>query len=110
VPSWELLSTRCVVQLTLEEISSFDSTLRVYPTRKTVDGYNYDHMLHCESSFLSAATMYEGRGASAMQSDAAGRLSEKLSLSIGCRVMLTRNLWNNVSLVNNVQGMISHIS
>ncbi|KAK4182176.1 hypothetical protein QBC35DRAFT_468281, partial [Podospora australis] len=108
--SWELLTTRCAINLTPEEIATFDSALRVYPTRTEVDEYNYDHMLRLESPILSVAATHDGKGAAAAKSDIAGRLSDKMALCVGCRVMLTRNIWNNVGLVNGAQGAISHMS
>ncbi|EAQ92764.1 hypothetical protein CHGG_00999 [Chaetomium globosum CBS 148.51] len=93
VPSWELLASRCSVKLSPEEVDSFADVLRIYPTKAQV----------VEQSD-------EGVGAEKVESSDAGNLAKRLPLCVGCRVMLTRNLWADVGLVHGAQGTVYDIS
>jgi ATP-dependent DNA helicase PIF1 len=47
--SWELLSSRCAVRLFRWEQESFESVVRIYPTKEQVDAYNHEHMVGLNS-------------------------------------------------------------
>ncbi|EAQ87519.1 hypothetical protein CHGG_04138 [Chaetomium globosum CBS 148.51] len=110
VPSWELLASRCSVKLSPEEVDSFADALRIYPTKAQVVEYNHQHMLGLDSTTIQVEAKQEGAGAEKVESSNAGNLAKRLPLCVGCRVMLTRNLWADVGLVNGAQGRVYDIS
>jgi hypothetical protein len=110
VPSWELLTSRCSVKLPPDEVDGFADALRIYPTKARVLDYNHQHMLGLDSPAIQVEAKHEGVGAERVESSNAGNLAKRLPLCVGCRVMLTRNLWADVGLVNGAQGVVHDIS
>jgi len=110
VPSWQLLTSRCSVTISPEELDSFGDALRIYPTKAQVVRYNHDHMLGLTSRAVQVEAIHEGVGSERVESSNAGNLVKQLPLCIGCRVMLTRNLWTNVGLFNGARGAVHDIS
>jgi ATP-dependent exoDNAse (exonuclease V) alpha subunit len=110
VASWQLLTSRCSVKLSPEEVDSFGGALRIYPTKAQVVKYNHDHMLGPSSAAVLVEAIHEGVGAEKVESSTAGNLVKQLPLCVGCRVMLTRNLWTNVGLVDGARGTVHDIS
>ena len=62
--------------------------------------YNYRHMLGLAGPAIEVEAKQEGVGAERVESANAGNLAKRLPLCVGCSMMLTRNLWANVGLVN----------
>ncbi|KAK4097201.1 hypothetical protein N658DRAFT_489370 [Parathielavia hyrcaniae] len=110
VPPWELLASSCSVKLSPVEVGSFADVLRIYPTKAQVVEYNPQHMLSLDSPAIRVKAKYEGVGAERVKSSNAGNLAKRLHLYVGYRVMLTRNLWADVALVNGAQGTVYDIS
>jgi ATP-dependent DNA helicase PIF1 len=54
VQSWELLSSRCAVNLSQDEQRGFADAVRIYPTERVAE-YNYQHMVD-----LYVAASHEG--------------------------------------------------
>jgi ATP-dependent DNA helicase PIF1 len=67
-------------------------------------------MLGLNSPAVQIEVKHEGAGAERVDSTNADNLAKRLPLCVGCRVMLTRNLWGNVGVVNGVKGTVYDIS
>jgi hypothetical protein len=62
-------------------------------------------MLGLDSPAIQVEAKHEGVGAEKVESSNAGNLAKRLPLCVGCRVMLTRNLWADVGLVSRVKTL-----
>ncbi|EAQ86310.1 hypothetical protein CHGG_07563 [Chaetomium globosum CBS 148.51] len=109
VTGWELLVSRCASNLSPRVQAGFANAVRIYPTREKVRSYNHDHMVDLNSPALYVEATHQGDGASKAESKDAGNLSSRFPVCIGARVMLTRNIWNPVGLVNGAQGTVHDI-
>jgi hypothetical protein len=77
--SWELLSSRCAVNLSQGEQRGFADAVRIYPTKERVAEYNHQHMVDLNSPALYVAASHEGSGAATADSKDAGNLSKTFS-------------------------------
>lgn len=108
--SWQLLSSRCAVNLTQEERDQFRDALHIYPTKRKVQEHNHERMIRLDSPAIYVRAKNSGAGADKASSQEAGNLSQKFPVCVGCRVMLTRNIWPEVGLVNGALGTVNDIS
>jgi hypothetical protein len=67
-------------------------------------------MLGLDSPAIQVEAKHEGVGTDKVESSNAGNLAKRLPLYVGCRVMLTRNLWADIGLINGAQGTVYDIS
>jgi ATP-dependent exoDNAse (exonuclease V) alpha subunit len=109
VSSWELLSSRVQSELSDNEIHSFRNALRIYSTKKRVKQYNYDHLVALNKPVVQVHAQHTGKNAENASSEKAGNLVSKFPVCIGARVMMTRNIWPAVGLVNGAQGTVKDL-
>ncbi|EEQ31187.1 ATP-dependent DNA helicase PIF1 [Microsporum canis CBS 113480] len=107
---WELLTTRCKHRLSAEEVATFDGAIRLYATKKAVGRYNHrilqdhPHPVLC----VKARNLGHSIGRNVSTEDAEN-LAQRITISRGCRVMLTRNIWVEKGVVNGALGTVYDI-
>jgi hypothetical protein len=74
--SWELLSSRCVVNLSRDEQRGF----RIYPTKERD---NDQYIIDLNNPVLYVAASHDGAGAAAIESKDAGNLAKTFPVCVG---------------------------
>lgn len=103
---YEILKTRKFDCLNQPQI--FRDSIRLFPTRKAAFAYNVEKLREFESVFRIKA-INDGRGAETATSSDAENLEPILYLAIGAKVMLNKNLWISVGLVNGATSIVTDI-
>ncbi|KAI2615089.1 hypothetical protein GGR54DRAFT_308231 [Hypoxylon sp. NC1633] len=84
---WTLLSSRCRLRLSHEDVRRFDDAVRVYYTNAEVDDFNYRRMSSLACPVIQIKAKGEGSGWDDASSRDAGNLELYFPVCIGARVI-----------------------
>lgn len=106
--SWELLMSRRI-DINREEMQSFETAVRLYPTNDEANIYNERRLDELKLPVAVIKAEHNNDTARKASSRDAKNLSSELRLSIGSRIMLRRNLCVRRGLVNGSLGTVRDI-
>ena len=103
--SWQFLLSGTSENLDVEVHTKFNNALHLYPTKSQTMASNLQRLEQLGKPVLKINAINRGKGAKSGTADDTG-LENKLLLSKGSRVMITRNLWTLGGLVNGTMGTV----
>lgn len=108
-PGWQLLLTRRRTLIPADELVHFRNAVRLFPTNKEVIEYNKFYLSRNRLAVAVIDANHNNATARQGSEDQAQGLARQIHLSIGCRVMLRKNLAVARGLVNGSLGTVRDI-
>jgi len=111
---WQyLISSRTLINLSPTEQESFRNVTRLYPTNLEVIEHNHHQLIAMGQPIVTLNARNLGHPIAGVlekvSSDDAGELRQHLSIAIGARIMIRRNLWTENGIVNGSLGTLRGI-
>ena len=106
---WKLLLSRQPNALSADAINSFKDATRLFYSKKEVNKYNGKKLRDLGTPVAKCSAAHSGSNARKATADTAGRLERDLFLARGAKVMLAKNLHQEVGLVNGIRGEVKEL-
>ena len=103
ISDWELLLTQQPINV---DLSSFCDATHLFYSNKKVESYNDDQLTNLNQPIASINACHSSATAKKMAPEDMSGLQPVLRLAKGAKVMLTMNLWPDVSLCNGSTGTL----
>ena len=103
------LSKRSIATISPAEISKFKNAVHLCANKETVRKQNLHYLNNKNNPVAKITSQNHPNIVTSQSEDRAQGLQAHLMLSIGCKVMLRRNLWVSGGLVNGTTGTVKAI-
>jgi ATP-dependent DNA helicase PIF1 len=90
-------------------LKEFEDATRLMTKQDAVKSYNIERLKNLGAPVAAIKAMNKGKGSMRADVDTAGGLESMIYLAVGCKVLLTQNLWIQKGLVNGCKGIIKAI-
>ena len=106
---WNILLEWDPSRQTVETKADFEDATRLFYSKSEVNDYNGENVRALGTPVVKCAATLNCATARRAPADAASGLKTVLFLAKGAKVMLTKNLWQEVGLVNGIRGEVVEI-
>ena len=103
---WKLLLTRQPNNLSTDTKKTFEDATRLFYSKNEVNKHNGKKLRDIGSPVAKCSATHSGQNARKATADTAGGLERDLYLAKGAKVMLSKNLHQEVGLVNGIRGEV----
>jgi ATP-dependent DNA helicase PIF1 len=90
-------------------LKEFEDATRLMTKQDAVKSYNIERLKNLGAPVAAIKAVNKGKGSHRADVDTAGGLQSVIYLAVGCKVLLTQNLWIEKGLVNGCKGIVKAI-